>query len=200
MVFNYRFMEQTLLAGQVIRERQFGKLTQASLFVNFACWSHCIDLLLFFGGPVQLISAMGGEVPYKGAIDIAGSFRLLNGATGTILGTQGINFDSALYDIVLNFEKGSLRFNDLDVSLEVIAPGTRYRESHVLVGNHSRWDQYRASFQKSLEAYLDSIQRCEPPPVPALAGLEELQFEAALRRSISQKRPIDVQHEFPLDF
>jgi len=31
-----------------------------------------------------------------------------------------------------------------------------------------------------------------------MAGLEELQFEVALRRSIEQKRPVDVQHEFPL--
>jgi hypothetical protein len=35
--------------------------------------------------------------------------------------------------------------------------------------------------------------------VPGLAGLEELQFEAALRRSISQKCPVNVQQEFPLE-
>jgi hypothetical protein len=35
--------------------------------------------------------------------------------------------------------------------------------------------------------------------VPGLAGLEELQFEAALRRSIAQKRPVEVQQEFALE-
>jgi hypothetical protein len=49
-----------------------------------------------------------------------------------------------------------------------------------------------------LAAYLDTIRRNEPPPVPGMAGLEELQFEVALRRSIEQKRPVDVQGEFPL--
>jgi hypothetical protein len=34
--------------------------------------------------------------------------------------------------------------------------------------------------------------------VPGLAGLEELQFEAALRRSIAEGRPVEVQEEFPL--
>jgi hypothetical protein len=32
-----------------------------------------------------------------------------------------------------------------------------------------------------------------------MARLEELQFEAALRRSIQQKRPMEVQGEFPLE-
>jgi len=35
--------------------------------------------------------------------------------------------------------------------------------------------------------------------VPGIAGLEELQFEVALRRSIELKRPINVQEEFLLE-
>ncbi len=50
MVFNYRFFEQTVRARKIIEERGFGKLTQATLFVNYACWSHCIDLLHVFAG------------------------------------------------------------------------------------------------------------------------------------------------------
>ena len=58
MVFNYRFFDQTLRARQVIQERGFGKLLQASLFVNYACWSHCIDLLHLFGGRAAWVSAL----------------------------------------------------------------------------------------------------------------------------------------------
>ena len=36
----------------------------------------------------------------------------------------------------------------------------------------------------------------EAPPVPGMAGLQELQFEAALKRSIAQGRPVDVAREF----
>ncbi len=199
MVFNYRFFDQTLRAQQLISDRNFGKLTQASLFVNYACWSHCIDLLQLFGGRAAQISALAGELPYQGAVDVAGSFRLENGATGTILGTSGSKFDFPLYDLTFNFERGSIRFSDLDGPLDIFDHATRYRESHDLIGNHSRWDQYQASFHKALAAYLDSIRRGDPPPVPGLAGLEELQFEAALRRSIAQQRPVDVQQEFALE-
>jgi predicted dehydrogenase len=198
MIFNYRFFEQTLRAQQIIAERHFGPLTQAALLVNYACWSHCIDLLHLFGGPAARMAALAGDIPYQGAVDVAGSFRLGNGATGTICGTSGSKFDLPLYDMTFNFERGSIRFSDLDATLDVFDHATRYRESHALIGNHSRWDQYQESFQKSLAAYLNSLRRGEPPPVPGSAGLEELQFEAALRRSVAQKRPVEVQQEFPL--
>ncbi|NQU44551.1 Gfo/Idh/MocA family oxidoreductase [bacterium] len=198
MVFNYRFFDQTVRALEMIKERGFGKLTQATLFVNYACWSHCIDLLHLFGGPASRITALSGEVPYQGAVDVAGSFSLVNGGTGTILGTSGSNFAFPLYDLIFNFEGGQIRFSDLDGSLDLSTPSSRYRESHALIGNHSRWDQYQASFGKSLEAYVDSIRRSAPPPIPGITGLQELQFEAALRRSVSEKRPVDVQEEFSL--
>ena len=59
-------------------------------------------------------------------------------------------------------------------------------------------DHWRNAIAKSLAAYLDSIRQDQAPPVPGLAGLQELQFEAALRRSIADRRPVDVQKEFPL--
>ena len=200
MVFNYRFFDQTQRAIKIIAEQDFGKLTQASLFVNYACWSHCIDLLHLFGGRVMFMTAFSGDMEYQNAVDVAGSFQLLNGAMGTILGTNASNFEFPLYDIHLNFERGIIHFSDLDGALEVFTPEMRYKETYDLIGNHSRWDQYERSFQKSLDSYLDSIRQGVPPPVPGLAGLEELQFEAALRHSINEKRVVDVQYEFQLDF
>lgn len=199
MVFNYRFFDQTLRMKRIVAERGFGKLIHASMFVNYACWSHCIDLLHLFGGRASQITALAGGIPYKNAVDVCGAFCLENGAGGTILGTNGFKFDFPLYQVILNFEGGTIRFSDLDGPMEVFDNSTRYCETHTLIGNHSRWEQYGRSFAKSLAAYLDSIRQNEPPPVPGRAGLEELQFEVALRRSIEQKRPVDVQGEFPLE-
>ncbi len=198
MVFNYRFFDQVRRAQQVIQERGFGKLIQASLFVNYACWSHCIDLLHLFGGRAAWVTALAGETRYHEAVDLAGSFRLKNGASGAILGTSGTHFDFSLYELHFNFENGSLHFSDLDGPLELYDNTRRYREAHTLIGNYSRWAQYAASFEKSLAAYLESIERGAPPPIPGSAGLEELQFEAALRRSVARRSPVDVQNEFPV--
>ena len=198
MVFNYRFFDQSLRARQIVQERGFGKLIQASLMVNYACWSHCIDLLHLFGGRAAWISALAGETLYQGAVDVAGAFQLENGASGTILGSSGGKFDFSLYEMHFNFENGCLHFSDLDGPLEVYDNSRRYREAHTLIGNYSRWAQYASSFEKSLAAYLESIEKGAPPPIPGTAGLEELQFEAALRRSIAQGRPVDVQSEFKI--
>lgn len=199
MVFNYRFFDQTERLKKIVAERVFGKLIHAAMFVNYACWSHCIDLLHVFGGKASRVSALASSVQYKNAVDVSGSFLLTNGATGTILGTSGTNFDFPLYQVVFNFEQGMIRFSDLDGPMEIFDNASRYCETYGLVGNHSRWDQYNASFEKSLAAYLDSIRRSISPPVPGVAGLEELQFEVALRRSIEQQRPVNVQDEFPLE-
>jgi predicted dehydrogenase len=198
MVFNYRFFEQTQRARQIVEERGFGPLRQASLLVNYACWSHCIDLLSLFGGRAAVISALAGETEYEGAVDVSAAFTLANGATGSIVGTSGTDFSLALYDMTLCFAQGMLRFRDLDGTLEVYQNGSRYAETYALIGNHSRWDQYNDSFAKALAAYLDTVRADAPPPVAGLAGLLELQFEAALRRSIAEGRPVDVQRGFAL--
>jgi predicted dehydrogenase len=202
MVFNYRFFDQTLRAIEIVAQRDWGTLVQASLWVNYACWSHCIDLLHVFGGRTVQISALAGKTAHgtgeEQGRDLAAAFRLENGGTGTILGTSGSDFDLWLYEMLFRYQGGILRFNDLDGPLDVLDNERRYSSAHTLIGNHSRWDQYKASFEKSLDAYLDSIRQGQSPPVPGLAGLEELQFEAALRRSIAEGRPVDVQGEFPL--
>ena len=87
---------------------------------------------------------------------------------------------------------------DLDGDLELIDYGTGRHSLHALSRNTSRWDQYRASFGKAINAYLDSIRDGTPAPVPGLAGLQELQFEAALKRSIAERRPVAVAEEFPI--
>ena len=142
------------------------------------------------------ITALAGDAGQAG--DVAAAFTLVQGATGTILGTGGTDFSLALYDMTLCFAHGMLRFRDLDGTLEVYENGSRYAETHALIPNHSRWHQYDASFEQALGAYLDSIRADAPPPVPGLAGVVELQFEAALRRAVAERRPVDVQGEFPL--
>lgn len=55
MIFNYRFFEQTRRLREWVVSKPLGKLLQATLFVNYACWSHCIDLLQYFGGRARAV-------------------------------------------------------------------------------------------------------------------------------------------------
>ena len=87
---------------------------------------------------------------------------------------------------------------DIDGDLEVLDANARTHERYSTVRDASRWDHYNASFRKAIRSYLESIRQDAEPPVSGLDGLRELQMEAALKRSISEKRTVLVQKEFPL--
>lgn len=203
MVFNYRFFEQTRKALAILAERDFGAPMHFSGLVHYACWSHCIDLVLTFMGPAAVISALADRRagPCMGsdhvqAVSVA--VQLANDATGTLIGTCGMDFKLPLYELTFAYERGRIHLRDLDGDMEVIDYRTGRHEVHALPRDVSRWDQYRASFGKAINAYLESIRAGAPPPVPGLAGLRELQFEAGIKRSIAQGAPVALDEVFPL--
>ena len=200
--FNYRFFEQTLRIRRLMESGTLGGLRESAWIVNYACWSHCIDLLRCFGGEVDQVSAVTGSRSFgtggMQAADLAGAFTMENGASGILLGTSGSAFEQALYHVVLHFEHGTVSFSDLDAELRINLHGSDYRQTYELNANKSRWDSYAASFEKSLGAYLQSIVRGMSPPVSGMDGLRELQFEAALRRSAATGRRVAVGKEFAI--
>ena len=202
MNFNYRFFELSARLRDVLAGREPGRLRQATLYVNYACWSHCLDLLQHFGGAVTTVQAINGTVSYgsgrQQGPDLAAAFRMADGATGTLLGTSGSVFKLSLYHLILNFEHAMIVVDDLDSRLELNFDNTNYRESYCLQPNVSRWNQYAASFEKAIAAYLQCLEQNAPPPVPGRAGLAELQLEAALRRSARLQAAVNVQQDFPM--
>ncbi len=203
MNFNYRFFELSRKIDGMIRENGLGQLRQSSWLVHYACWSHCIDLLHWLGGEIEEVTALEskeacGDGPMR-AKDIACAFTMANGGSGTILGTSGPDFGHPLYQVTLVFERGRVTFSDLDTRLELHRDGSAFRETWTLNGEGSRWVMYARSFEASIEAYLQSIEKGCPPPVSGLDGLRELQFEAALRRSAAQSRCIVPSKEFPVE-
>jgi predicted dehydrogenase len=202
MVFNYRFFDQSIAARNIVTTRNFGAVIHATGLVHFACWSHCIDLIHYFAGNIAEVTALSGSATRQGAgiqaRDIVASLRMENGATGTLVGTAGMKFQYPLFELTFTFENGRIHLRDLDGTMEVLDGAGQCHEIFSLVRDRSRWDHYRSSFHKSLDAYLDSVRQGQPPPVPGIDGLRELQVEAAFKRSIAERRPVLVQEEMPL--
>lgn len=204
MVFNYRFLDQTQRARRLIQERNFGPVVNVIALSHFATWSHCIDLILHFAGPVHEISGQQGSRihsnPFTGDVpDIAASFLNGKNATGTILGTNGINMDFPLFELIISFESGRIHFRGLDQDMEILDYSSNTHEIFHPSRKSSRGDKYDESFEKSIAAYIKSIHNSTPLPVPGIAGLLELQFEASLRKSIDERRPVVPLKEFPTD-
>jgi predicted dehydrogenase len=200
MVFNYRFFDHTLCARKLIEERDFGRVVGVYGATHYACWSHCIDLILNLAGEVVEMTAASGEMvrPGHDAVDVTAAFRLAGGGAGTLLGTCGWSFKHPLYDLTFLFERGRIRIQDLDGPLDVISGEGAQIERIAPGADYNRWASYDRSFQRSLAAYLESLRAGAEPPVAGIDGLRELQFEASLRRSLAQGRVVSVQKEFPL--
>ena len=204
MVFNYRFFRHSRLAAQLRADHDLGELRHFTGLVHYACWSHAIDLLLHLGGaqPATITALADPQAgTCMGSDNVAAlsaAIRLDNGATGALIGSCHLDFKLPLYELTLAYTHGRIHLRDLDGDLEFLDYRTTRQSVYSLPREVSRWDQYRTSFAASLEAYLASIRQAGPPPVPGLAGLAELQMEAAIRRSLAQARPVDVAAEFPL--
>jgi len=203
MIFNYRFFDQSLLAKRLIAERGLGPVTGVAGLVHYACWSHCIDLVNFFAGPLAEVVALHSRESRRGgnidAPDISAAFRSQADAAGTLIGTAGLPWEFPLFELTLSFGQGRIHFRGLDGEMELLDEGGGCHERFAIPRHRSRWDQYNASFRKSILAYIQSIRQSEAPPVPGLAGLRELQVEAGIRRSIAEGRPVNLAHEFPMD-
>lgn len=199
--FNYRFFDQTICAKEVARSRNFGRVVQVGGQVHFACWSHCIDLVHFFAGEVMEITAFTGDIDRAGqgilAPDVVAAFRLEGGGMGTLIGTAGMKWQHPLFELTFTYENGRIHMRDIDGDLEILDGDARVHERISMVRDSSRWDAYNTSFKKALAAYLESVRAGEIAPVTGRDGLRELQVEAALKRSVAEKRPVRVKDEFP---
>ncbi|HCN08913.1 MAG TPA: hypothetical protein DIT01_13355 [Lentisphaeria bacterium] len=202
MIFNYRFFDQPIKAKELIAQREFGRVVNITGLVHYACWSHAIDLLHYFADPIVELSALQSSTvrgQRMAAHDVTAAFRTGQDATGTLIGTSMLDWTFPLLELTFNFEKGRIHIRDLDGDMEILDGHSGRHETYAISRDRSRWDQYDASFGKSILAYLDSLRHGLPPPVPGIAGLQELQVEAAIRRSIALKRPVDLAAELPLE-
>jgi predicted dehydrogenase len=204
MVFNYRFFDQTQRALRFVEDRELGSPSNVVGLSHYATWSHCIDLIILLAGRPTRISAQQGTVVHShsssgSAADIAASFALGDIATGTLLGTNALGWDFPLFELIVAFERGRIHLRGLDQEMELLDYAGDVHEVVTPSRETSRWDKYDASFDKSVSAYLDTVREGLPPPVAGIAGLLELQFEASLKRSIAEQRPVVPHEEFPID-
>ena len=199
MGFNYRFFETVQRARAHAATEPLGRLVAVVADAHYACWSHTIDLLGMFCGPIATVSALAGIPPVE---DVAAprsiAFTTAAGVSGTLAGSASRSWDDDLLRIALHFEGGHIEVRDLDVSADTFVAGRGTNDGIDRDRSVDRWPRYAASFRASLTAYLDALRRGAPAPVGVEAGLRELQFEAAVARSIAEQRSVDFEREFPL--
>lgn len=201
MNFNYRSFASVRRAQAILRDRDFGAVTGVSARAHYACWSHVIDLIGVFAGPVNRLVALESPQSRSGAgltaTDLSISFVTEGGAVGTLLGSAAGSWEQSLLEVRIDAERGAVVLTDLDGPLTVLSGEGGVIERLEPSAHASRWERYTASFAAALDGYLASVRADAPPPVPAHAGLDELRFEAAVRRSVATGRPVFLADDVP---
>ena len=191
--FNYRAFAtvQTALAATA----SWGGVTGVTATAHYACWSHTIDLIALFAGPVRRVSALAGEhehgTPPMRTVDRAVTFITEDDAVGTLRGSAGSSFADTLLELTVQFERGRATLRDLGMSLELAGhDGAIVR--HRPPTDASRWGLYDRSFADSLTAYIASVRALSTPAVTGADGVSELLFEAGIHRSLATGAPVHL--------
>lgn len=200
--FNYRFFDTVRSSIESMSRPSFGQLSTIVASAHYACWSHTIDLIGLAGGPMVLLSAIAEHaddadpdgLPPSRAV----SFTTAAGAIGTLSGSSRRAWSDELFSLAFTSENGHVQFSDLDVGTRSFDAESGRLTTTRLGADSSRNATYARSFVESVTAYLDAVRQSHPAPVGLEAGLRELQVEAAISRSIDERRPVAVQREFPL--
>jgi len=196
--FNYRWMAPVATALAAVEEHGLGELRTFSLRSHFGCWAHVIDLAEFLtGGIAEIRAAEGLRREGHGVVaeDVAVALRTRSGLVGTLLGTVSTSWERPLYWIDAIYEHGSVAFGDFAEPVQlVVGDQLTVLESTPV---RPRWDQYRASFAASLDAYFVAVAAGSPAPVRGADGVAQLRLEAGIRLSAETGTAIVLDEALP---
>ena len=96
-----------------------------------------------------------------------------------------------LYELIVAFERGRIHMRGLDQEMELLDYAGDVHEIITPSRETSRWDKYDASFDKSDPPISTRCGRASRHLFRGSPGPRELQFEASLKRSIAEQRPVD---------
>jgi predicted dehydrogenase len=180
--FNYRMMPHMQRMKSDIVDGSLGEILSVNASTHLACWSHTIDLLQWWLGAIQTVSALRSELSDQ--LDRVCTVSFVGGAIGTLAGASGTFERTALLHIEVRGSRARGIVEGVNGS---------YRRVHE--SSDARIDQwpnpdvtgdcYSSSFRTSIDGYCDALRAGSLPPVSGDDGLSEMAVEAAVDRSAS---------------
>ena len=187
--FNYRTMPHMQRMRADIVDGVLGEILSVNACAHLACWSHVIDLVQWWLGEIVTVSAL---ISTRGErLDRICTVSFPTGVVGSLEGAAGVFERKSLLRVQV---RGSLARGVVE---GVNGSYRRLRESSdALI---EEWpcpdvagDYYSDSFARSIGGYCTALRAGAPPPVSADDGLSELAVEAAVHRSATSGRPVQV--------
>jgi predicted dehydrogenase len=187
--FNYRTMPHMMRMMADVADGSLGEILLVNGYSHLACWSHMIDLIQWWLGRIETVSARVSGLGDR--LDRVCTLTLPGGVIGTLTGSAGV------------FERANLlRIEVRGSRARAVVEGVNgsYRRLHESPDARiDAWpsadvsgEYYGASFRGSIDGYCAALRAGVPSPVSAEDGLAELAVEAAVARSAATGEPVRV--------
>ena len=209
--FNHHYARPVAMAHHAIQQGRLGELT-------FATWRfggeggtshpfnnlletqcHAFDMLEFLCGPIGSVMAQMTDKTHPGTYrTLVLALHFTNGAVGSLVGSYDSSY--AYPDtqrIEINGTKGRLLIEDTVRRYTFNAAGSETAEVWQSGYFNDRDRDFYLTFDRHVEAVLESFKAGRPPPVHARAGRRALQLALAAIESFTSGKRIAVStHSF----
>ncbi|RKY03032.1 hypothetical protein DRP77_06995 [Candidatus Poribacteria bacterium] len=192
--FNYRTAPHAVKLKRLIDEGELGEPVLINVFAHLACWSHVIDLMRWFNGEVEELTAyMSGP---EHARDRSATLRFGNGSIGTLVGTVRLGWHHPLLRIEVVGTRGRAVIEDLCGSF-TFYPSDRREVISWSQPVESWRAEFALTFERSIRNFVSALMEGREPPVTGWDALREIEIDAAIPISARRGGPVRIEHYRP---
>jgi myo-inositol 2-dehydrogenase / D-chiro-inositol 1-dehydrogenase len=188
--FNYRYADHAQALKEQIESGVLGEPIHINAWAHLACWSHVIDMMRWFNGDVEEVSAsMRNQESDR---DRVATLRFINGSLGTLGGTQHTSWDEDVLHVEYIGTKGRGRISDLCGECVVHIGGRMPQVIWAPPDGDSR-SQFEKTFHRSVQSYAIAVRDGKEPPVTGLDAFRELEIDASIAISARRNVPVKIE-------
>ena len=201
--YNYRFMPAFRRLKEMITAGELGRIALINVYAHSYCVHHAIDLIRFLGGEIVEVAAMHtrwdrpegalprpvGDLVYCPTRNEGLVLRLDNGAVATIAGSLYMNLSETMLQLECVGDKGRVLIDQIQIK-DISGRLRFFPEGKVepLVTSEERAKGFGLAFERSIEAFVQSIREGRAPSPSGIDGLRAVEVEEAVVRSQRERR------------
>jgi predicted dehydrogenase len=189
--FNYRTVSHAKAMKAAITAGEFGDPLMVNVFAHLCCWSHVIDLMRWFNGDVDELTAYmsPGELDR----DRSATLKFTNGSIGTLTGTCKTAWEAPLMRIEYIGTKAMGMIEDLSGEFRMRVGDEPQKIVWAPPDGNSR-TEFKQSIKCGTIAFATAVRDGKEPPVTGTDAYRELEIDAALPMSAARKAPVKLEH------
>lgn len=201
--YNYRFFPVFRKLKELIAEGALGRIAFFNVYAHSYCMHHAIDLIRYLGGEIVEVAAMHtrwdrpegalplpvGDLVYTPTRNEGVVLRLENGAVATLSGSLYMDLNETMIQMECVGEKGrvlidQIHIRDISGRLRLFPEGKEIP----LVTPEEQAKGFSLAFERSIEAFVESVRANRAPSPSGIDGLRAVEVEEAIVRSQRERR------------